>query len=170
MAVMRAGLAVTGVSRRPMRPWGFAGPIGNVTGAGVAGASVVMTIPVTGVNAVLRIVSQPANGTVGLVNGVATYFPGEGFTGTDTFTFAAYDGAKNSNLGTGTVTMSKTGYRTQTVAITAGTTDPNLHFTNPGKPVAIRFDQLSGGRVGAYAFTVDKVTLDTNFIQALPQN
>ncbi|MBU5635303.1 IPT/TIG domain-containing protein [Geomonas sp. Red69] len=79
--------------------------VGNVTGAGVAGASVVMTIPVTGVNAVLRIVSQPANGTVGLVNGVATYYPGEGFTGTDTFTFAAYDGAKNSNLGTGTVTI-----------------------------------------------------------------
>ncbi len=49
-------------------------------------------------------------------------------------------------------------------------TDPNLHFNNPGKPVSIRFDQLSGGRVGAYAFTVDKVTLDTNFIQALPQN
>jgi hypothetical protein len=49
-------------------------------------------------------------------------------------------------------------------------TDPNLHFTNPGKPVSIRIDQVSGGRVGAYAFTVDKVTLDTNFIQALPQN
>ncbi len=49
-------------------------------------------------------------------------------------------------------------------------TDPNLHFTNPGKPVSVRFEQLSGGRVGAYAFTVDKVTLDTNFIQALPQN
>jgi PKD repeat protein len=49
-------------------------------------------------------------------------------------------------------------------------TDSNMNFTNPGKPVSIRFEQLSGGRVGAYAFTVDKVTLDTNFIQALPQN
>jgi PKD repeat protein len=49
-------------------------------------------------------------------------------------------------------------------------TDPNMNFTNPGKPVSIRIDQLSGGRVGAYAFTVDKVTLDTNFIQALPQD
>jgi hypothetical protein len=45
-----------------------------------------------------------------------------------------------------------------------------MNFTNPGKPVSIRIDQLSGGRVGAYAFTVDKVTLDTNFIQALPQD
>ncbi len=49
-------------------------------------------------------------------------------------------------------------------------TDSNMNFTNPGKPVSIRFEQLRGGRVGAYAFTVDKVTLDTNFIQALPQN
>jgi hypothetical protein len=49
-------------------------------------------------------------------------------------------------------------------------TDSDVNFTNPGKPVSIRFEQLSGGRVGAYAFTVDKVTLDTNFIQALPQN
>jgi hypothetical protein len=48
-------------------------------------------------------------------------------------------------------------------------TDPNLNFTNPGKPVSIRIEQVTGGRVGAYAFTVDKVTLDTNFIQALPQ-
>jgi hypothetical protein len=49
-------------------------------------------------------------------------------------------------------------------------TDPNMKFNNPGKPVSIRIEQLNGGRVGAYAFTVDKVTLDTNFIQALPQN
>jgi hypothetical protein len=49
-------------------------------------------------------------------------------------------------------------------------TDSNMNFNNPGKPVSIRFEQLRGGRVGAYAFTVDKVTLDTNFIQGLPQN
>lgn len=49
-------------------------------------------------------------------------------------------------------------------------TDSRLNFKNPGKPVAIRIDQIGGGRVGAYAFTVDRVTLDTNFIQALPQN
>jgi len=49
-------------------------------------------------------------------------------------------------------------------------TDANMNFKNPGTPVSIRIDQLSGGRVGAYVFTVDKVTLDTNFIQALPQD
>ncbi len=48
-------------------------------------------------------------------------------------------------------------------------TDPNMNFNNPGKPVSIRIDQVSGGRVGAYVFTVDRFSLDTNFIQALPQ-
>jgi PKD repeat protein len=64
-----------------------------------------MTLPVTGIGAVVRIISQPANGSVGLTNGTATYFPNPGFAGTDTFTFAAYDGSKNSGVGTGTVTV-----------------------------------------------------------------
>ncbi|MEO8661785.1 MAG: Ig-like domain-containing protein [Bryobacteraceae bacterium] len=52
-----------------------------------------------------RIVSQPANGTVGLSGNVATYFPAAGFKGTETFTFAAWDGQTNSNLGTITMTV-----------------------------------------------------------------
>ncbi len=80
--------------------------VSNTSAQTTAGQSVAMTIPVTGTNAVLRIISQPANGTVGLANNIATYFPGDGFTGTEVFTFAAYDGAKNSNLGTGTITVS----------------------------------------------------------------
>ena len=62
-------------------------------------------LPVTGVGATARIISQPANGSVGLSNGVATYFPNPGFVGSDTFTFAAYDGSKNSGLSTGTVAV-----------------------------------------------------------------
>jgi len=54
---------------------------------------------------VLRIVSQPQNGTVGLSGSVATYHPFLNFTGTDSFTFAAWDGKKDSNLGTATVTV-----------------------------------------------------------------
>jgi hypothetical protein len=47
-------------------------------------------------------------------------------------------------------------------------------FLNPGKPVGIRITpdpahSAPGARVAAYAFTVDKVTLDTNLIQGLPQ-
>ncbi len=48
----------------------------------------------------LRIVSQPSHGTVGLDGTNATYFPDNGFTGSDAFTFAAWDGSTDSNLGT----------------------------------------------------------------------
>lgn len=54
-----------------------------------------------------RIVSQPEHGTVGLSGNKATYFPEAGFVGTTTFTFAAWDGSVNSNLGTVTVTASR---------------------------------------------------------------
>lgn len=47
----------------------------------------------------LRIVSQPAHGTVGLVGTTATYYPEENFGGSDSFTFAANDGQTDSNLG-----------------------------------------------------------------------
>ncbi len=47
----------------------------------------------------LRIVSQSAHGTVGLSGSIATYFPDAGFSGQDAFTFAAWDGSTNSNLG-----------------------------------------------------------------------
>lgn len=52
-----------------------------------------------------RIVSQPANGTVGLQGGIATYFPFAGFTGVDSFTYAAWDGSTDSNLATVAVTV-----------------------------------------------------------------
>ena len=51
----------------------------------------------------LRIVSQPANGTVGLAGTTATYTPFAGFSGADPFTYAAWDGSTDSNLGTVTV-------------------------------------------------------------------
>ncbi len=67
----------------------------------------------------LRIVSQPANGTVGLVGTVATFYPFAGFTGSDTFTYAAWDGSTNSNLGNGSVTVADTGGNTCTVDCSA---------------------------------------------------
>ena len=55
----------------------------------------------------LRIVSQPTNGTVGLSGSVATYYPFAGFSGSDSFTFAAWDGSTNSNLGNGTIVVNE---------------------------------------------------------------
>jgi PKD repeat protein len=69
--------------------------------------TVAVILPATGVGLTLRIISQPANGSVGLSNGVATYFPNPGLVGNDRFTFAAYDGSKNSLLATGTVAVAQ---------------------------------------------------------------
>ncbi len=66
-----------------------------------------MSLSATGTGLTLRIISQPTNGAVGLSNAVATYTPAPGFVGTDTFTFAAYDGMKNSTLATGTVVVTQ---------------------------------------------------------------
>lgn len=76
-----------------------------VTGASVATpAGVPIDVPLNardpdGDPLTLRIVSQATHGTVGLVGTVATYVPEAGYTGTDGFTFAAWDGSTDSNLG-----------------------------------------------------------------------
>ncbi len=50
-------------------------------------------------NLTFRIISQPANGTVAFSGSTATYRASDGFVGTDRFTYAAFDGESNSNLG-----------------------------------------------------------------------
>jgi PKD repeat protein len=66
-----------------------------------------MTLPISGAGAAPRILSQPAHGSVGLNGQVASYFPDPGFVGTDTFTFAAWDGSKNSDLATATISVAQ---------------------------------------------------------------
>ncbi len=53
----------------------------------------------------LRIVQQPAHGTVGVVGTTVTYYPFGGYKGADTFTYAGSNGTRDSNLGTATVTL-----------------------------------------------------------------
>jgi hypothetical protein len=79
--------------------------VGNISTNTTNDKSVAMTLPATGSGLTLRIISQPANGSIGLSGSTATYFPDPGFIGTNRFTFAAYDGSKNSNLATGTVAV-----------------------------------------------------------------
>ncbi len=79
--------------------------VGNVSTNTSNDQAAVISLPVTGAGATVRIISQPANGAVGLSNGIATYFPNPGFVGTDSFTFAAFDGMKNSGLATGVVAV-----------------------------------------------------------------
>ena len=85
--------------------------------------AVVIPLPATGAGLTVWIVSQPANGSVGLSGSDATYFPDPGFVGTDTFTFAAYDGSKDSGLATGTVVVAQ-GPFSLTVAARVPPTSP----------------------------------------------
>ena len=57
----------------------------------------------------LRVVSQTVHGTVGLAGTAATYYPEPGYVGGDTFTFAAWDGQTNSNLGTVQINVGSSG-------------------------------------------------------------
>ena len=78
-----------------------------ISGSTPNSASLNLPVTVIPAGATLRIISQPANGSLGVSNNVLTYFPAAGFTGNDTFTYAAWDGAKNSNLATGTVAVAQ---------------------------------------------------------------
>jgi len=57
----------------------------------------------------LRIVRQPLHGTVSLSGSAATYFPEAGYAGPDVFTYAAFDGLTDSNLGIVSVTVGTNG-------------------------------------------------------------
>jgi PKD repeat protein len=80
--------------------------------------SVDILLPITGTGAYPRIITQVTNGAVGLNTDthVATYFPKPGFVGTDRFTFAAYDGSRNSALATGTVSVAQGPFSISAVA------------------------------------------------------
>lgn len=90
------------------------GPSGNGTGpapATVANASTStpagasVSIPLTSSGGTIRVISQPAGGTVALNGNTATYFPFPGFEGSDVFTFASFNGGRDSNLATVKVTV-----------------------------------------------------------------
>ena len=69
-----------------------------------------VTIPLTatdpnGNSLTLRIISQASHGRVGLTGTTATYIPDPSYSGSDMFTFAAWDGSRDSNLATVTVSV-----------------------------------------------------------------
>ena len=75
------------------------------TAAGVSANIPLSASDANGHALTLRIVDQPAHGAVALAGTNATYFPETGWTGTNRFTFAAWDGYADSNLGTVTVVV-----------------------------------------------------------------
>jgi hypothetical protein len=91
----------------------------------------------------LRVVSQPGHGAAGLSGTTAQYVPDAGFTGADSFTFAAWDGSTDSNLGTVSVTVNAAP-ATATPTATVATSPPSTVTASPAPtatasaPVATR--------------------------------
>ncbi len=85
-----------------------------------------------------RIVKQPVRGTVGLDQSIATYYPEEGFVGEDRFTYAAWDGSIDSNLGA------------VDVSVAAGPCDAPFALTSITPPTARAgtFVELGGTGLG----------------------
>jgi hypothetical protein len=112
----------------------IAAAVSNLSAATAAEAPV--PIPLQAADAdgnlvTVRIVSQPAHGTVNLSGNMATYYPSPGFVGIDSFTYAAWDGSTDSNLGTVDVTVTS-----GNCALTASTFVPTAAF--PDSPVPFR--------------------------------
>jgi hypothetical protein len=91
--------------------------VANVTTNTTSGAPLLMPLVALDTNTTpqplaVRVISQPANGTVGVTNWNSTnwaaiYYPDPGFVGSDRFTFAAWNGYVDSDLATGIVTVAQ---------------------------------------------------------------
>jgi hypothetical protein len=68
-----------------------------------------VAIALTASTSLLRIVSHPTLGMVGISGTTATYYPATGFVGVETFTFCSDSGFRESALATVTVTVNDTG-------------------------------------------------------------
>jgi PKD repeat protein len=126
--------------------------VANASAATTGGVPVTIPLSATdphGNQLTLRVVSQPANGTAGLTGTQATYYPDSTFSGTDTFTFAAWNGSTDSNLGTVTVAVGGGA----TCVVTAQATVPSN--ATVGQALAFQGSAASQGCSGtpAYAWT-----------------
>jgi len=86
----------------------------------------------------LRIVSQPAHGNAGLSGTTATYYPDSGSVGTDSFTFAAWDGQTDSNLGTVTIGTSPQGNHPLVTTVKATTGPFKITITGQNFEAALQ--------------------------------
>lgn len=127
-----------------------------------AAASTSATAPVTlslvasdvdGNSLKFRIVSQPVHGTVALTGNQAKYYPDGTYSGVDTFTFAAYDGSIDSNLGTARITVAAAPPPNQPPAVTAASASPNPVGGKTSTLIAVATDD-KGEAALAYTWSV----------------
>lgn len=127
----------------------------------------------------LRIVTQPQHGSVALINRQAIFYPETGFSGQDSFTYAAWDGSANSNLASVSLQVTpiqdvnnpptanagedQVVFSSQTVILNGSGSDPD------GDTLLFSWSQLSGSAVdltdsgdGNVSFSAPVVTTETS--------
>ena len=95
-----------------------------------------------------RVVTQPIHGTVSVSGKVATFFPEPGFVGSDSFTYAAWDGSTDSNLGTVGLTVNA-----GQCALTVDPLVPTADF--PNLPVPFRASAVLSACAGTISYDWD---------------
>jgi hypothetical protein len=129
----------------------------------------------------LRIVTQPYHGSVALINRQATFYPETGFSGQDSFTYAAWDGSADSNLAS--VSLSVTPIQDVNNDPSANAGDDQNVFSSQavslngsgsdqdGDTLSFSWSQLSGPAVvltdpgdGNASFTAPAVTVETSMV------
>jgi hypothetical protein len=138
----------------------------NVDTNTTSGASVFIPLTAKDTNTTpqtltVRVISQPANGTVGITNWnttnwAAIYFPDPGFVGTNKFTFAAWNTRIDSLLRTGTVSVTQGPF-----SISAKTLVPTSYPATWSAPFAVLPNPSN---------VVGTVTFDWDFGDASPHS
>ncbi len=93
-----------------------------------ASGSAPVTLGASGTGSTVRIVRQPAHGTVALAGNVATYFAESGYTGPDNFAYAASDSG-------GYVDSAATGL----ISVTVGSPPSTLASSGDGIPDVVKY-------------------------------
>jgi PKD repeat protein len=139
---------------------GLANPyptVGNLTATTTAGAPVPITLVGSAFNGgpvSFRVVTPPTHGTVSVSGNIATFFPDPTFIGSDSFTYASWDGSANSSLGT--VSLSATAGR---CLLAASALVPTAAFPKSTVPF---------GSVAALSQCAGAITCDWNFGDGTP--
>ena len=115
------------------------------------------------------LVSGPANGSLTLnANGTFSYLPNAGFSGTDSFTYRAHDGALDSNVATVSITVDSVFYPAApinpvlpvaTPPVAAGPVDPaTVEAGQTRLDPAPKLIQISGANAHTLASAIDPAT------------
>jgi len=146
--------------------------VSNTSASATSGqtASIPVSITNAGGQATLRIVSQPHGGTATVSGTTITYRAFPDFEGPDEFTYAAFNGAKDSNLGRAAVTVtapSRPAFTAASVAngasYAAGAISPGMILTVFGSglgPAGLEPLRLNSGGFVQKALEGTKVLFD----------